>query len=127
MRDGQLKTPRPVVTLALVRPVLRKKTPNDCSFTLCYTVNCGKLYSLYIRKVVVLLTDLVLLASTSISGMTMMWISFYSIGFMLLASGLIYLSRQKISNSFFRSIVAFIAYIFLIIGFLTMVFVVMSF
>ncbi|MGX9133822.1 DUF2768 domain-containing protein [Rummeliibacillus sp. JY-2-4R] len=73
------------------------------------------------------MTDLVLLAGTSISGMTMMWISFYSIGFMLVASGLIYLSRQKISNSFLRSIVAIIAYIFLIIGFLTMVFVVMSF
>ncbi|AMX01002.1 DUF2768 domain-containing protein [Rummeliibacillus sp. G93] len=61
------------------------------------------------------------------SGMTMMWISFYSIGFMLVASGLIYLSRQKIKNRIISSIVALIAYIFLIIGFLTMVFVVMSF
>nr|WP_221297972.1 DUF2768 domain-containing protein [Rummeliibacillus stabekisii] len=56
-----------------------------------------------------------------------MWISFYSIGFMLVASGLIYLSRQKIKNRIISSIVALIAYIFLIIGFLTMVFVVMSF
>lgn len=82
---------------------------------------------MYIRKVVVSLSNLVLLASTGISGMTMMWISFYSIGFMLVASGLIYLSRQKIKNRFISSIVALIAYIFLIIGFLTMVFVVMSF
>ncbi|MBO2534739.1 DUF2768 domain-containing protein [Rummeliibacillus suwonensis] len=56
-----------------------------------------------------------------------MWISFYSIGFLLIASGLIYLSRQKISNRILSTIVALIAYIFLIIGFLTMVFVVMTF
>nr|WP_244951046.1 MULTISPECIES: DUF2768 domain-containing protein [Rummeliibacillus] len=59
--------------------------------------------------------------------MNMMWISFYSIGFLLIASGLIYLSRQKISNRILSTIVALIAYIFLIIGFLTMVFVVMTF
>ncbi|MGG0655579.1 DUF2768 domain-containing protein [Rummeliibacillus pycnus] len=73
------------------------------------------------------MTDLVLLAGTGISPMDMMWISFYSIGFLLIASGLIYLSRQKINNRFLSTIVALIAYIFLIIGFLTMVFVVMTF
>ncbi|RPJ94148.1 DUF2768 domain-containing protein [Rummeliibacillus sp. TYF005] len=61
------------------------------------------------------------------SPMDMMWISFYSIGFLLIASGLIYLSRQKINNRFISTIVALIAYVFLIIGFLTMVFVVMTF
>ncbi len=59
--------------------------------------------------------------------MDMMWISFYSIGFLLIASGLIYLSRQKINNRIISTIVALIAYVFLIIGFLTMVFVVMTF
>ncbi|MFJ8261329.1 DUF2768 domain-containing protein [Rummeliibacillus sp. NPDC094406] len=71
--------------------------------------------------------ELVLLAGTGISPMDMMWVSFYSIGFLLIASGLIYLSRQKIKNSFISTIVALIAYVFLIIGFLTMVFVVMTF
>ncbi|RIJ63175.1 DUF2768 domain-containing protein [Rummeliibacillus sp. POC4] len=61
------------------------------------------------------------------SPMDMMWISFYSIGFLLIASGLIYLSRQKINNRIISTIVALIAYVFLIIGFLTMVFVVMTF
>ncbi|WP_243881117.1 MULTISPECIES: DUF2768 domain-containing protein [Rummeliibacillus] len=73
------------------------------------------------------MTDLVLLTGKGISPMNMMWISFYSIGFLLIASGLIYLSRQKISNRILSTIVALIAYIFLIIGFLTMVFVVMTF
>jgi hypothetical protein len=77
--------------------------------------------------VVVLLTGLVLLVGTSMSPMDMMWISFYSIGFLLIASGLIYLSRHKINNRLVSTIAAFIAYIFLIIGFLTMVFVVMTF
>ncbi|WP_245890119.1 DUF2768 domain-containing protein [Rummeliibacillus pycnus] len=71
--------------------------------------------------------DLVLLAGTSISPMDMMWISFYSIGFLLVASALIYLSRQKIKNRLVSTILAIIAYIFLIIGFLTMVFVIMTF
>jgi len=77
--------------------------------------------------VVVLLKGLVLLAGTSISPMDMMWISFYSIGFLLIASALIYLSRQKIKNGFISTIMALIAYVFLIIGFLTMVFVIMTF
>lgn len=76
---------------------------------------------------VVLLTELVLLTGTGISPMDMMWISFYSIGFLLIASGLIYLSRQKINNRIISTILALIAYVFLIIGFLTMVFVVMTF
>lgn len=78
-------------------------------------------------RVVVLLTELVLLTGTGISPMDMMWISFYSIVFLLIASGLIYLSRQKINNRIISTIVALIAYVFLIIGFLTMVFVVMTF
>ncbi|MGM9966948.1 DUF2768 domain-containing protein [Rummeliibacillus sp. POC4] len=73
------------------------------------------------------MTELVLLTGTGISPMDMMWISFYSIGFLLIASGLIYLSRQKINNRIISTIVALIAYVFLIIGFLTMVFVVMTF
>ncbi|MBK3496713.1 DUF2768 domain-containing protein [Viridibacillus sp. YIM B01967] len=55
-----------------------------------------------------------------------MWISFYSMGFMAIAMGLIYLSRHKIKNTIVSSILALVSYIFLIIGFLTMMFVVFT-
>ncbi|WP_245639507.1 DUF2768 domain-containing protein [Viridibacillus arvi] len=72
------------------------------------------------------MSSLVLLNGTPFSPMDMMWISFYSIGFMLVAMGLIYLSRHKIENSIVSSIIALISYLFLFIGFLTMMFVVFT-
>ncbi|AYC29379.1 DUF2768 domain-containing protein [Paenisporosarcina cavernae] len=55
-----------------------------------------------------------------------MWVSFASMGFMLISMGLIYFSRYKISNKFVKFVFAIIAYILLISGFLTMVYVVFS-
>ncbi|WP_234447876.1 DUF2768 domain-containing protein [Viridibacillus soli] len=72
------------------------------------------------------MSGLVLLNGNPFSAMDMMWISFYSMGFMAIAMGLIYLSRHKIKNTIVSSILALVSYIFLIIGFLTMMFVVFT-
>ncbi|WP_436883469.1 DUF2768 domain-containing protein [Mammaliicoccus sciuri] len=51
-----------------------------------------------------------------ISRMDLMWVSFYSIGFMILAIILVYLSRFKLKNKIISSITMFLAVIFLIIA-----------
>ncbi len=51
-----------------------------------------------------------------ISRMDLMWVSFYSIGFMILAIILVYLSRFKLKNKFISSITMFLAVISLIIA-----------
>ncbi|MBQ0138891.1 MAG: DUF2768 domain-containing protein [Kurthia sp.] len=56
--------------------------------------------------------------------MNMMWISFYSIGFMMVAMLLRYLSRHKISNAILSFLVTTIAFLFLGVGGITMVFVI---
>lgn len=51
-----------------------------------------------------------------ISRMDLMWVSFYSIGFMILAIILVYLSRFKLKNKIICSITMFLAVISLIIA-----------
>ncbi|WP_436896173.1 DUF2768 domain-containing protein [Mammaliicoccus sciuri] len=51
-----------------------------------------------------------------ISRMDLMWVSFYSIGFMILAIILVYLSRFKLKNKIISSIIMFLAVISLIIA-----------
>lgn len=52
----------------------------------------------------------------NISRMDLMWVSFYSIGFMILAIILVYLSRFKLKNKIISSITMFLAVISLIIA-----------
>ncbi|WP_433742863.1 DUF2768 domain-containing protein [Falsibacillus pallidus] len=59
-------------------------------------------------------------------GMMKMWISFASMGLMILSILTIYLSRYKIKLKLVKFIVAFFAYIFLILSGLLMVYVVFS-
>lgn len=51
-----------------------------------------------------------------ISRMDLMWVSFYSIGFMILAIILVYLSRFKLKNKIISSITMILAVISLIIA-----------
>lgn len=51
-----------------------------------------------------------------ISRMDLMWVSFYSIGFMILAIILVYLSRFKLKNKIISSITMLLAVISLIIA-----------
>lgn len=60
----------------------------------------------------------------AISPMDMMWVSFYSMGFMAVAMLLRYLSRHKISNVILSFIVTTIAFLFLGVGGITMLFVI---
>lgn len=57
--------------------------------------------------------------------MMMMWISFIGMGALIIAIGLILLSRYKLKG-FFAGITAFIAYLFFIVGSLLIAFVVFS-
>ncbi|RDI42982.1 DUF2768 domain-containing protein [Falsibacillus pallidus] len=59
-------------------------------------------------------------------GMLKMWISFASMGLMILSILTIYLSRYKIKMKPVKFIIAFFAYIFLILSGLLMVYVVFS-
>ncbi|ARQ06956.1 DUF2768 domain-containing protein [Macrococcoides canis] len=56
----------------------------------------------------------------NISRMDLMWVSFYSLGLMLLAMILIYLARFKISNKPLNMVVTFLAYAALLISALLM-------
>lgn len=56
----------------------------------------------------------------NISRMDLMWVSFYSLGLMLLAIILIYLARFKISNKPLNMVVTFLAYVALLISALLM-------
>ncbi|WP_207997976.1 DUF2768 domain-containing protein [Macrococcoides canis] len=56
----------------------------------------------------------------NISRMDLMWVSFYSLGLMLLAMILIYLARFKISNKPLNMVVTFLAYVALLISALLM-------
>ena len=49
-----------------------------------------------------------------ISRMDLMWVSFYSIGFMILSIVLVYLSRFKFSNKILSGITMFLAVVSLI-------------
>lgn len=60
------------------------------------------------------------------SALDKMWISFAGIGFLLISMGLIYFSRYKITNGFLKFIVALIAYVLLVLGFIITVFTVFS-
>ncbi|MBM7584358.1 glucan phosphoethanolaminetransferase (alkaline phosphatase superfamily) [Bacillus pakistanensis] len=60
------------------------------------------------------------------TSMMKMWISFASMGFMFLAIITIYLSRYKLKKGVLRFITALIAYIMMIAGGLTMVYIVLS-
>ncbi|PKE47767.1 DUF2768 domain-containing protein [Macrococcoides caseolyticum] len=54
------------------------------------------------------------------SRMDLMWVSFYSLGLMLLAMMLIYIARFKIANKPLTMIVTFLAYAALLISALLM-------
>lgn len=56
----------------------------------------------------------------NISRMDLMWVSFYSLGLMLLAMLLIYVARFKIKNRILNIIVTICAYIALILSALLM-------
>ncbi|MCU7556766.1 DUF2768 domain-containing protein [Macrococcus capreoli] len=56
----------------------------------------------------------------NISKMDLMWVSFYSLGLMLLAMMLIYVARFKVKNKILNIIVTGLAYIALILSALLM-------
>lgn len=56
----------------------------------------------------------------NISKMDLMWVSFYSLGLMLLAMILIYVARFKVKNKILNIIVTGLAYIALILSALLM-------
>lgn len=56
----------------------------------------------------------------NISKMDLMWVSFYSLGLMLLAMVLIYVARFKVKNKILNVIVTGLAYIALIVSALLM-------
>ncbi|WP_414043027.1 DUF2768 domain-containing protein [Macrococcus animalis] len=56
----------------------------------------------------------------NISKMDLMWVSFYSLGLMLLAMILIYVARFKLKNRILNIIVTGLAYIALILSALLM-------
>ena len=60
------------------------------------------------------------------SSMDKMWLSFYAMGFMAISMGLIYVSRHKLKNRFFKFIFAFIAYSLLTFSFFAMVYLVFN-
>ncbi|WP_019413575.1 DUF2768 domain-containing protein [Paenisporosarcina sp. TG20] len=60
------------------------------------------------------------------SSLDKMWLSFASMGFMMISMGLIYVSRNKINNRLFKFVFAAFAYILLIIGFLSAIYIVFS-
>ena len=57
----------------------------------------------------------------NISKMDLMWVSFYSLGLMLLAMMLIYVARFKINNKVLQIIVTICAYLSLLISALLMI------
>ena len=57
-----------------------------------------------------------------ISRMDLMWISFYSLGAMALAAVLIYVARYKISSRVISAIVSLVAWVLLIIAFLSTIY-----
>lgn len=59
-------------------------------------------------------------------GMLKMWVSFISIGLMILAIFSIYLSRNKIKNKFYKILLAIPAYIFMFLAGILMLYVVLS-
>jgi hypothetical protein len=60
------------------------------------------------------------------SSLDKMWISFASMGFMMISMGLIYVSRYKINNNLIKFTFACVAYVLLIGGFISMVYIVLS-
>lgn len=61
---------------------------------------------------------------TGVSAMNVMWLSFYSIGLMMLSIGVIYLVRNKIKNVFISFLLKLIAYVMFGLGSLLMVLIV---
>ncbi|MGI2327073.1 DUF2768 domain-containing protein [Planococcus sp. YIM B11945] len=60
------------------------------------------------------------------SALDKMWVSFAGIAFLLLAMGLIYVSRYKLTNGILKFIFALVAYILLVLGFIITAFTVFS-
>ncbi|MFC4711750.1 DUF2768 domain-containing protein [Planococcus dechangensis] len=60
------------------------------------------------------------------SSLDKMWVSFLGIGFLIISMQLIYLSRYKIQSGLLKFVFALIAYILLILGFLIMVYLIMT-
>ncbi|MBD8006377.1 DUF2768 domain-containing protein [Bacillus norwichensis] len=59
-------------------------------------------------------------------SMQKMWISIVAMGLLALAMLIIYISRFKLNNGFFKVITAFVAWAFMIVGGLLMLFVVLT-
>ncbi|TFE00419.1 DUF2768 domain-containing protein [Jeotgalibacillus sp. R-1-5s-1] len=60
------------------------------------------------------------------SALDKMWISFGSMAFMFLAIIIIYLSRYKFNNKILKFVTALIAYVFMILAGIIILFVVLS-
>ncbi|MBO9607539.1 MAG: DUF2768 domain-containing protein [Paenibacillaceae bacterium] len=60
-----------------------------------------------------------------LTSMQKMWVSFFGIGFMLLASLLITFARYKLKKGVFRLIVSGLAFIILLYGLLCMIITIM--
>lgn len=58
------------------------------------------------------------------AALDVMWVSFYSIGFMMLSIGLIYFARNKLTNVVLSFVTKFIAYVLFGLGSFLMVLVV---
>ncbi|WP_260858078.1 DUF2768 domain-containing protein [Bacillus sp. FJAT-22090] len=61
-----------------------------------------------------------------ISSMDKMWISFGSMGSMLLAMILMFFVKNKFKNRFLKFVFGLIAYILLFIGFITMIYIIFN-
>lgn len=60
----------------------------------------------------------------NMSALNVMWVSFYSIGLLLVSMGLVYVARNKINNAFLSFIIKLIAYVMFGLGSFLMVLVV---
>lgn len=60
----------------------------------------------------------------NMSALNVMWVSFYSIGLLLVSMGLVYVARNKVNNAFLSFIIKLIAYVMFGLGSFLMVLVV---
>ncbi len=60
------------------------------------------------------------------SSMDKMWLSFYAMGFMVIAMGLIFASRNKIKNKIIKFVFAVVAYALLAFSFFSMIYLVFN-
>lgn len=83
-------------------------------------------FALLLFKVLYLFVERDRRVVINMSSIDKMWISFASMGFMMISMGLIYVSRYKINNKLIKFTFAFVAYVLLISGFISMIYIVLS-